>query len=491
MTARRYVVTMATWFSSVAGLFRRRERAALTAKNFEGGLLAGTTFGRGPPARGTRELIQAYREQPWLRAVTGRIARGISSARWAVYVRADASVRAKGRLAPAWRWGVDRGVRDLRLITGPADARARHRRELQAAGMLREVTDHPVLELLCKPNPLMTGQTAIRATQIWLDIKGEAFWVVVRGTDGSPAQVWPVPPHWVRQVPAGDQRFFVVALAGIEVKVPAADMVWLRDVDPEQPYGRGTGVAESLGDELEADEYAAKYIKSWFFNSATPSLIVSFDGASVKELDVALEKWEAKHRGTHNAHRTHFAVGKMNAVKLDTAFKDQQLVELRRMERDTVVQVFGVPPECIGIIENSNRATIDAAQYMYAIGVEHPRLEFLRNELTNQLLPMYAGGEVVALEVESTMPQDAGRRLEVMKAQPGAFELNEWREEAGFDARPEFEGKFAAGLPGQSTQPAALPAGGEPDDAEVESESADDEETDMRRDPLWARRLPR
>ena len=27
-------------------------------------------LGRGPPKRGTRELLQAYKEQPWLRAVT-------------------------------------------------------------------------------------------------------------------------------------------------------------------------------------------------------------------------------------------------------------------------------------------------------------------------------------------------------------------------------------------------------------------------------------
>lgn len=476
---------MASWWSR---LFRRGEPAAspdseraapgLTGGEIDGGIMRSAN-GRGPPPRGTVELIKSYKQAPWLRAVASRIGWAVAHSEWTVYVRASSSIAASSvsRLAPPWRWGADRAVRDVTLRSPVAATRAERREKLLADGLLREVIDHPALELLQHPNQMMTGATALKVTQIWLDIKGEAFWLLAFDSANVPRAAYPVPPHWVIGVPTEAAPYFTISAAGLQMRLDQRAVLWLRDVDPENPYGRGTGVAESLGDELETDEFAAKYLKSWFFNNAMPSLLVAFEGATEPQLKLAREKWEENHRGLHNAHRAHFASGKMNAQKLDTSFEQQQLVELRRMERDTVVQVFNVPPECIGIIENSNRATIDAASFMFATGVVHPRLEFLRAELAHQLMPLYPGGEYVLLEVALRVPDDPARRLNVMKSQPVAFELNEWRAEAGYEPRAELAGKYPAALPGQ-TPPTT-------DDAEKPASASDKQ---SRGDPPWARR---
>lgn len=465
---------MASLLDSVKSLFRAAPVAApLTTANFEAGLLAPGQGGRGPPKRGTRELIQLYNQSPWLRAVTSRIARGVAAARFRVYTRAQEKLPTKGRGVPRWRWGVDRAVVDPLLSAGNHTERRAYRAGLRALGVLREVTDHPLIKLLAKPNEFMSGSTALKVTQVWLDVKGEAFWLVAYGADGTPQALYPMPPHWVRQVPTAAAPYFLVSVGTTQMKVDPSAVLWLKDVDPDNPYGRGTGVAESLGDELETDEFAAKYVKAWFYNSATPSLIVAFEGnATTTQLEEARDKWEQAHRGTHNAHRAHFATGKMNAVKLDTAFKDQQLVELRMMERDTCVQVYGVPPECIGIIDDSNRATIDAADYMMVKGVEHPRVEYLREEIATQLLTKYKGGDVAVLEAELSEPVDKGRRLEVMKAQPRAFTLNEWRSEANYEPHPELEGQFPAAMPGQGA-PDEKPGDEPKQEPEVDPEAED------------------
>lgn len=488
MRGSGYLVTMASWLSKVTGIFRRGQRAAPTGSavdvsQLENGIMR-SSLGRGPPPRGTRELVRSYREQPWLRAVASRIARGVAATEWRVFARASEPLKNDGRLAPPWRWGRDRVVRDAALRGLHRDNRQRHLVRLLKAGLLREVVDHPMLDLLANPNDMMTGDVALKVTQIWLDIKGEAFWLVAFNADGTPGSLYPVPPHWVTAVPTTEAPYFVISAGGLQMRIEQRAVVWLRDVDPENPYGRGTGVAESLGDELETDEYAAKYLKSWFFNSAAPSLIVAFEGATGPQLKEARELWERTHRGVHNAHRTHFASGKMNAQKLDTAFREQQLVELRRMERDTVIQVFNVPPECVGIIENSNRATIDAASYMYAVGVEHPRIEFLRIQVSSQLMPLYPGSEYALLEATLSVPEDLSRRLEVMKAQPTAFELNEWRTEAGYEPHPELTGQFPAGMPGQ--QPSAEVEDEKPELPEDEEAVIVDE---ARGDPPWVKHL--
>jgi HK97 family phage portal protein len=489
-----------------ARLFGRRERMASVVAGAD---FAGASFAaRGPPRRGTRELLIAYREQPWLRAVTSRIARGVASAGWSVYARATEPVAERGvsiqrampggsgrRVAdilgaPAWRWGRDRAVRDLVLSSPDPETRARRRVELAAAGLLREIPDHPLLQMLQRPNEFLTGRTSIQVSQTWLDIKGEAFWLLSTNKLGVPSGYFPLPPHWVTQVPTDAQPWFRVSFGTLQFNVAPEGMIWLRDPDPENPYGRGTGVAESLGDELETDEFAAKYLKSWFYNSAMPSFLVSFEGATKDQLTAAKEKWEQEHRGYGNAHRAHFASGKMNAVRLDASFRDQQISDLRKLQRDTVAQVFAMPPELIGIIENSNRSTIGAARYIYVLGVEYPRCEFIRTELQQQLVCKFDQNAV--LECEVAIPDDEERRLGVMQAQPTAFSLNEWRSEAGYAPLEQFDGVFPAGMPGQLQPGAVAPeAEKETEPASEETElpegSEPEEKAAAPSDPPWAK----
>jgi HK97 family phage portal protein len=498
---------MASWWRNLLGLNTRASSPEGTS--LEGGVVVASSASRNAPRRGTRELMIAYREQPWLRAVAGRIARGVASVEWEVYVRVEEPLRQRvrrrhrhspsGRFAdvagvPAFRWGRDRSVRDVRLVTGSAEQRARRRRELAAAGLLREVPDHPLLELLAHPNAEITGRSSLQMTQTWIDLKGEAFWLITRAK-GVPTGFLAVPPHWVSATPTDQRRTFKLSFQSLQAEIPASDVVWFRDPDPENPYGRGTGVAEALGDELETDEYAAKYVKNFFFNNGLPSAIVSFEGGTVDSVKRTEEKWNAQHGGYMNAHRVHFGLGKMNAQKLDASFKEQEIGPLRKAQRDTVAQVFGVPPEMIGIIENSNRSTIDAAAYIYVLGVEYPRCEFLRSEMQQKLVPMFDAD--LCLEAEVSVPDDENHALAVMNGMKGAFSLNEWRGAAGYEPLPEFDGVFPPlAMPGQ--EPAAPPSstpdpapelepedqGGEADDAPLPGE-----EKSVPSDPPWAKEL--
>lgn len=484
-----------SWWRKLLGLQKRAPAEPITAASLTSGVWVAGSSGRGAARRGTRELMIAYREQPWLRAVAGRIARGIASVKWTVYVRTEEPTDQKSRtrerrgpkgefkdvgVVPSFRWGRDFSVYDPRLTSGPIEERAAYRCELAASGLLREVPDHAILRLLANPNPEITGRSAMQMTQTWIDLKGEAFWLLGR-RDGAPTQFLPCPPHWVTAVPTRENPVYRLAFQTLQAEIRASEVVWLRDPDPENPYGRGTGVAEALSDELETDEHAARYVKSWFANGGMPSAIVSFEGALPDQIDRIKEKWAQAHDGVNNAHRVHFGAGKMNAQKLDTSFKEQQITELRKAERDTVAQVFNVPPEVIGIIENSNRSTIDASTYIYALGVEFPRAEFLRSELQAKLVPAFDEG--LCLEAEVSVPADENRRLNVMKAQPTVFTMNEWRGEAGYAPLPELEGQFPAGMPGQDS-PKSEPK----DDEPAEKDPPEGEKSaPSTGDPPWAK----
>ena len=266
----------------------------------------------------------------------------------------------------------------LRMVAGKiATSVSRHVPKLyrvNAKGEKTEVFDHPALDLLRHPNDILTGLETRKLTQLYLDLAGENFWLLWANADGEPVRLFPLPPRWVVQVPDENRRSFRVSFQNLQMEIPAASILWMRDVNPESPYGRGTGITEALGDEIDVDEYAARYVKAFFYNRASPEIIVSAEGAKPEETARAKAKWDDEHRGWWNGFKTFWTGSKISVTRLDTTFRDSQLTELRAYQRDLIISTFGVPPEVLGIIENSNRATIDASSALYAEHVIEPRL---------------------------------------------------------------------------------------------------------------------
>ena len=68
------------------------------------------------------------------------------------------------------------------------------------------------------------------------------------------------------------------------------------------------------------------------------------------------------------------------------------MVNGRTFIRNATLEHFGVPREIMGITESSNRATSEAAQYIYAQNVLMPRLRRREEAINQQLLPMFGEG---------------------------------------------------------------------------------------------------
>jgi hypothetical protein len=215
-------------------------------------------------------------------------------------------------------------------------------------------------------------------------------------------------------------------------------MIWFREVDPADPYERGSGLGMALADELDIDEHAAKTTKAFFENNAVPSMLVSLKGAKQEVVDRARLKWEKALKGFKRAYQTFFTGAEIDVQRLDTTFKDMALCDLRKAQRDLFVQTWGVPPEKLGIIENSNRSTIDASDLIYAKEVIVPRCELIRTELQARVVVRYDARLI--LDYVSPIPQDTARRVQVAVAVPSVVRVNEHRQLADLAALTEDDG---------------------------------------------------
>jgi phage portal protein BeeE len=459
---------VASWFR---GLFGGQERAA---SDFMTGRWA-----MAPMRRGTPQLLQAYKEMPWLQTIVDTVSDSVADVRWKVYRPTSPSKAAQKSFAL-----------QISSIHDVIERRA-FIKDMVEAGEAEEVTGHPLLSLMCDPNDYLTGRQVAKLVQTHLDLVGEAF--LPLDLQGKvPVGYWPLPPSAVIALPdymlPPEDQVFRVNFGRVAGVIPADRMLHLRHPDPEDPLGRGVGRAFSLGDELDTDEYAARFTKNFFYNNTIPAALISIEGMNTAP--PAVQAWKDKlnheHGGPDNAGKVMVTSGKTSIARLDTDFQKMDYDKLRKSLNGFIRMCYRVPPEIVGDIGSSNKATAYAARENLAEQCTVPRAEFMRSEYQKRLMPRFGRpGDV--LDFESPVPADSEFTLRVMGTFPSSFTGNEARALAGKKPRPDMDEPLSP-LPGQSEadpKTPDAPQGSATDTAEEEKQPSNKKNADA--DPPWAR----
>jgi len=397
----------------------------LTPKNLEEAFKTVLSGGK-PPDRSEFDLLKGYSKLPWLRAAINRISFSCASVEWRLYVSRD-------RKGYAWK--------NKKLQQANFSSRKKLITKAKRNNALEEIEEHPVYDLINGFNPMLNGLLARQLLFMYPDLTGDSFILKERNDSGQIVALWPVPSIWVTQTPSFSQNYFKVQVGNYYYDIPRSEIIWTKSIDPKEPYGKGSSTAGSLADELDTDEYAAKHMKQWFYNRARPDILVTpKEGSMSKEDTKRLEKeWAAKSGGFWNKFKPYFMARGVNVTELSQTFKNMELTELRKNERDIIRQVFGIPPEILGIVETSNRATIEAADMIMAKYVMIPRLELVRVAFQEELATEF--DEKLIIDYIDPTPEDREFKKSIMNNHPYAFEIDEIRDVAGLDPLPDEKGK--------------------------------------------------
>jgi len=390
-------------------------------------MLSGVLQAGSPPSLGIKERLEGYETMPWVRAVAGRTAEAVAGTQWKLYAR---------------RGSAGKFVRDVQLQAAGTAARRLSIARLKAAAELVEVeVEHPMYQALANPNGFITGRDVIMLTQLSLDLGGDAFLLKERNALGIVTGFWPIPPHWIRELPTPSSSQYRVSWRSWQGYVPDSEVVWVHNPAPANPYGRGTAITGALADELQVDEYVAKFANSLFFNRMTPDFLAGIYeqgqggeviGVAPEEVERIEAKWAEKNQGFYRAFKAMFINRKIDIHEFQKPTMEQLIYPgLRTVERDIILQTWGMPPEQLGIVESSNRATAEVSNFIFESRVVQPRREALRAQFQAKLVPEY--DERLIVDYVDTTPADKEHRLLVMKAAPWAFSQEEWHEEIGSD----------------------------------------------------------
>ena len=306
------------------------------------------------------------------------------------------------------------------------------------------IENHEIYDLLENPCPTyrdLTGWNIRYFVFACYALVGEAYLLKVRNNKGVPVGLLPLSPSWVVTTPTVNNQYWEVypygSTAGNAIKVPVEDVISFKDIDLLDPYGRGHGVAEAIGDEVQSDEYAAKYAKNLFYNDATPSAIIYAPGGDKDTADQIKQTWREKMAGLFHAHDIMVMTGENTKFeKIAESPRELDFVESRRYLRDSALQQFHIPPEIVGILESSNRSTIDSAFYLLNKNVLADYLRMYERVMNQQLLwEDFDKERVLILRHENTVEEDIAQKLQIANEglSRGTLTVNDWRRAMGYE----------------------------------------------------------
>lgn len=311
------------------------------------------------------------------------------------------------------------------------------KRELRKSNDAAEpILDHELYDLLDNPikrYPEIDWYSLCYLTTALTKLVGECFWIKVRDQSGNVIELDPIPPAWVTWTPTINNPTFNIypfgVTAGKVLVASADDVIWFKRPDLNDPYGRGRGDAEPLEDEAEMDEYAAKSQKNFFYNDSTPPFALFAPGVTPDGAAQLKQDWQAKFGGWMNR-RSPAVIPFPNANIQQLAMSpvEMDMIESRKFIRDEFRQHFQIPPEILGDIQNSNRATIDSAEYLFYKNVLCYEFRFIERVLNRQLIECEFD-RTLCFKFQEEIPEDEAFKLQVLNAgiDKMLVKRSEWR----------------------------------------------------------------
>jgi HK97 family phage portal protein len=264
--------------------------------------------------------------------------------------------------------------------------------ETQKAGEWEHDENHPLSQVLRRPNPSFDWMALMRMAVYWMDLSGDAYLSLIRNGAGRVVEVWPLVPEQMTVVPGRERLVdaYRYSYQGQVRTIPAEDILHLKYTNPGDLY-YGLSPLQAAARAVDIDEEAEKWQKVSLQNMAVPpGLFVGPDEMSQQQYE-QLTSWIREQSGPENARKPWVTAGAKwqqmggNALEMD-------FVNSRKMTREEICSAYSVPPPLVGIYDNATLSNIETArQILWKEGLI-PCLEEIEGQLNLQLASDYGAG---------------------------------------------------------------------------------------------------
>ena len=264
----------------------------------------------------------------------------------------------------------------------------------------QQVYDHPLDQLLDRPNDMTSRFQLFQSTAVFLQLNGEAFWVIIKsvgqelGRPGArPAELYVVDPAKMKHV-VDDQGQITGWVFDSKLPLDVEEVVHMKRFNPYDPY-RGLSPLSAARMAMETDWQAQVYNREFFKNDGTPGGILEVPGEEPlrdDEFNRLRAQFQNKYAGTQNAHKIMILSEGMQYKPLSITHIDMDFINQRQFSRDEILATFGVPKTVAGYTEGINRATAEMQRKNFWVETLLPQMTLIEQAIAHRLMIPYAPG---------------------------------------------------------------------------------------------------
>jgi len=307
---------------------------------------------------------------------------------------------------------------------------------LKKNGEVEEVIEHELLELLYRVNPEMTKYNFIQLSVIYRDLLGASPWILSKTNkeDKLPSNIFIARPEFfkVKKDDDGNVTGYTYEIGMYKKDFEKEDVLFLKNYNPKNPE-KGIGVIEAVRMTAENDDYILQSNSNLLKNNARPSGFLEMEGNADNKMIKRLKKeFKKKYQGYENSYNVQLLEGGLKFKPVTLPPKDLDFIESRKMNRDEILSIFGVPKPVLGVFEDVNRASAIAAEYVFNKWTLEPLATELIEQLNEFLVPMF--GSDLWLSFEPLAKEDEEMNLKQKESSWNKWRTtNEIRESEGLD----------------------------------------------------------
>jgi len=311
-----------------------------------------------------------------------------------------------------------------------------------------ELDQHPLYDLLKRPNPMQSGTEFIRSKISFLMLGGNSYDErIVVGNEIKelyslrpdrmkiiPGSAWPFPMAYEYRVGGRKHRW------DVDQKTGKSDILHMKLFNPQDDwYGQSPIEAGAKG--VDQHNEAMSWMQALLQNSARPSGALVFgDGAPMSDEAFARLKAqiEEQYSGAQNAGRPMLLEGGLDWKEMGLSPSDMSLIETKSSAARDICLAFGVPPQLLGIPGDNTYSNYQEARLAFWEDTVLPLVSYVAAEWSAWFGQVY--GEAISVHPDlDAIPAIADKRLSLWSMADNSKDLtiNERRNLKGY---PEIEG---------------------------------------------------
>lgn len=275
----------------------------------------------------------------------------------------------------------------------------------------KEIEDHPLLDLLQRPNLSQNYQAFVNSVFGYFLIDGNSYIQAIGPNSKKVTEIWPLCPKYMKIVPGsyGVPNSYVYKPGENEYVYPVdqitggSSILQLKTFNPlNQWYGMSP--IEAAHYSVDQHNAAAKWNLGLLQNSARPSgalIIKPTDANPGGEIDEEQKEFlknqiNEQYTNAGNAGRPMLLYGGMDWKEMGISPKDMNWIEGRNTSGRDIALVFGVPSQLVNIPGDSTYANYEQAKLAFYLDTVIPIAKFWAGYLNMWLVPAF--GENMFLE---------------------------------------------------------------------------------------------